>query len=150
MRSWRELPGDDFVIIGGYESGADAAVNLAKAGKQSTVLASTATWNIQSPEPSTELAPYTADRLREVTAAGFSPRPQLLAPLHVKRVERAAAGGFNVIAEWQAADDTPPRRSCAARPTSGRWRRTSATARPSARCGRRRSSCDLLGTYLEE
>ncbi|EOD36336.1 hypothetical protein EMIHUDRAFT_252381 [Emiliania huxleyi CCMP1516] len=28
------LPGDDFVVIGGYESGADAAVNLAKAGKQ--------------------------------------------------------------------------------------------------------------------
>ena len=44
----------------------DAAVNLAKAGKQTTVLGSTATWNVQTPDPSTELAPYTTARLREV------------------------------------------------------------------------------------
>ena len=35
-----------------------AAVNLARAGKRATVLASTATWNVQTPDPSTELAPY--------------------------------------------------------------------------------------------
>jgi putative flavoprotein involved in K+ transport len=39
-----------------------------------------------------------------VTAAGFSPRPKLLAPLRVRRVEKAAKGGFNVIAEWKAAE----------------------------------------------
>ena len=66
VRSWAKLPGDDYVIIGGYESGCDAAVNLAKAGKQATVLASTASWNVQTPDPSTELAPYTNMRLREV------------------------------------------------------------------------------------
>ena len=66
-----ELPGDDFVLVGGYESGVDAAVNLAKAGKRCTLLASTATWNVQTADPSTELAPYTVARLREVTA----PRP---------------------------------------------------------------------------
>lgn len=104
VRSWSSLPGDDFVVIGGYESGVDAAVNLAKAGKQSTVLASTATWNIQSPDPSAELAPYTADRLRQVTAEGFSPRPKLLAPLRVLRVERAPSGGYDVIAEWKKAE----------------------------------------------
>ena len=102
--SWAKLPGDDFLLIGGYESGADAAINLAKAGKQATVLASTATWNVQTPDPSTELAPYTAERLRQVTAPGFSPRPKLLAPLRVERVERAAEGGFNVIATWKAAE----------------------------------------------
>eukprot|EP00966_Prymnesium_polylepis_P176537 4086827-Prymnesium_polylepis.2 len=110
VRSWAKLPGDDFVVIGGYESGVDAAVNLAKAGKQATVLASTATWNVQTPDPSTELAPYTADRLREVTAPGFSPSPKLLAPLRVKRVEKAEAGGFNVVAEWtgDAESQLPP------------------------------------------
>mmetsp|Transcript_29473 Transcript_29473/g.78293 ORF Transcript_29473/g.78293 Transcript_29473/m.78293 type:complete len:496 (+) Transcript_29473:121-1608(+) len=108
VRSWARLPGDDFVIIGGYESGADAAINLAKAGKRSTVLASIATWDICTPDPSTELAPYTAQRLREVTAAGFSPRPKLLAPLRVVRVEKAAAGGFNVVAKWKAAERLPP------------------------------------------
>ena len=104
VRSWASLPGDDFVLIGGYESGADAAVNLAKAGKKCTVLASTASWNAQTPDPSTELAPYTAQRLRDVTAAGFSPRPRLLAPLRVLRVEKAAEGGFNVVASWKAAE----------------------------------------------
>ena len=104
VRSWASLPGDDFVLIGGYESGVDAAVNLARAGKHATVLASTATWNVQTEDPSTELAPYTAERLRQVTAAGFSPRPKLLAPLRVKRVERAQAGGYNVIATWKAAE----------------------------------------------
>lgn len=97
-------------VLTRYESGADAAVNLAKAGKQCTVLASTATWNVQTADPSTELAPYTAQRLRDVTAAGFSPRPKLLAPLRVLRVEKAPAGGFNVTAAWKAteAEDLPP------------------------------------------
>ena len=36
VESWARLPGDDFVVIGGYESGADAAVNLAKAGRSSS------------------------------------------------------------------------------------------------------------------
>ncbi|KAH8061715.1 pyridine nucleotide-disulfide oxidoreductase [Aureococcus anophagefferens] len=80
---------DERVVIGGYESGVDAAVNLARAGKRATVLASTATWNVQTPDPSTELAPYTAPRLRDVVAEGFSPKPKLLAPLRVLRVEAA-------------------------------------------------------------
>jgi len=108
VRSWKEMPGDEYVLIGGYESGVDAAVNLAKAGKQATVLASTATWNVQTVDPSSELAPYTADRLREVTAEGFSPSPKLLAPLRVQRVERAPEGGFNVVAAWKAADNPLP------------------------------------------
>ena len=72
------------------------------------MLASTASWDACTPDPSTELAPYTAARLREVTAAGFSPRPKLLAPLRVLRVEKAAAGGFNVVATWKAAEERPP------------------------------------------
>ena len=72
------------------------------------LLASTASWDACTPDPSTELAPYTASRLREVTAAGFSPRPKLMAPLRVLRVERAAAGGFNVVAAWKAAERLPP------------------------------------------
>ena len=68
------------------------------------MLASTASWNVQTPDPSTELAPYTAQRLREVTAPTFSPKPRLLAPLKVQRVERAEGGGFNVVAVWKAAE----------------------------------------------
>ena len=72
------------------------------------MLASTATWEVSTPDPSAELAPYTAARLREVSAASFSPRPKLLAPLRVLRVERAAGGGFNVVGAWKAAEQLPP------------------------------------------
>jgi len=109
VESWAGLPGDERVVIGGYESGVDACVNLARAGKKVTVLASTPTWNIQTPDPSTELAPYTAERLREVTAPGFhGPSPELLAPLRVLRVEEASEGGFNVVSAWKK-QETPLR-----------------------------------------
>eukprot|EP00966_Prymnesium_polylepis_P316143 7304679-Prymnesium_polylepis.1 len=78
---------------------------LAKAGKRCTVLASTASWNGCTSDPSTEVAPYTATRLREVTAAGFSPGPRLMAPLRVVKVEKAAKGGFDVTAVWKAAEN---------------------------------------------
>ena len=105
VRSWATLPGDDFVVIGGYESGIDAAVNLAKAGKRCRVLASTPCWETKTEDPSAELAPYTAGRLRQVMDPGFAPRPRLYAPLRAVRVEKAARGGFDVTAEWLAADD---------------------------------------------
>ena len=102
VESWAGLPGDERVVIGGYESGVDACVNLARAGKRVTLLASTPTWNVQTPDPSTELAPYTAERLREVMAPGFpGPTPELLAPLRVLRVEEASGGGYNVVAAWK-------------------------------------------------
>ena len=109
VRSWANLEGDERVIIGGYESGVDAAYNLAKAGKRATVLAATATWNVQTPDPSTELAPYTAERLREVTHAAFPTPPTLMSPLRVLRVEEASSGGFDVVAEWQEAPPPPER-----------------------------------------
>ena len=51
------------------------------------MLASTASWNVQNPDPSTEISPYTNARLREVVAPDFAPRPKLLAPLRVLRLE---------------------------------------------------------------
>jgi cation diffusion facilitator CzcD-associated flavoprotein CzcO len=105
VRSWAELPGDDFVIIGGYESGVDAAVNLSKAGKKCKVLASTPCWSVKTADPSFELAPYTAARLRTVLAKGFSPQPSLFAPLRVVRVVKAETGGFRVTAKWKVREE---------------------------------------------
>ena len=59
VRSWKEVEGDDFVVIGGYESGMDAAYNLASTGKRCSVLSSTPYWSFATDDPSTELAPYT-------------------------------------------------------------------------------------------
>jgi len=110
VKSWAGLPGDEYVIIGGYESGIDAAVNLAKAGKKTKVLASTPCWTIQTFDPSTELAPYTSARLREVLSHSFSgPKPELLAPIEVIAVDKASDGsGYNIAAKWKAIDESTP------------------------------------------
>eukprot|EP00944_MAST-04C_sp_MAST-4C-sp1_P012875 g12875.t1 len=86
VKSWANLIGDDFVIVGGYESGIDAASNLSKRGINCTVVSSTAYWKVATPDPSTELAPFTADRLRVAVASKCPPR--LLAPFRVFQVER--------------------------------------------------------------
>lgn len=104
VRSFAAL-GDSFVIIGGYESGIDAAVNLARAGKKCTVLASNPCWRIQTADLSEELAPHTAGRLREVMDPAFrGVRPKLMAPLRVVRVDEvppSEGGGFNVTAVFK-------------------------------------------------
>ncbi|KAH8077331.1 hypothetical protein JL720_10053 [Aureococcus anophagefferens] len=103
VASWATLEGDERVVIGGYESGVDAAVNLARAGKRATVLASTATWNVQTPDPSTELAPYTA-RCPRRRRRGL--RAQAQAPRAAPRAARrgGARGGFDVVAAWREAE----------------------------------------------
>lgn len=111
VRSWAKIPSDDFIFIGGYESGVDATVNLAKAGKRCTILASTPCWSVKTADPSAELAPYTAGHLCDVMAPSFSPKPQLFAPLRVVRVEKATAekgGGFDVHAEWLPMENGDP------------------------------------------
>ena len=62
--SWRKLPDDAYVVIGGYESGMDTAVNLARAGRRVTVLDPTAPWGGDAADPSLSLSPFTRDRLR--------------------------------------------------------------------------------------
>lgn len=102
VNSWGELPGDNFVVIGGFESGMDAASNLSLCGKRCTVVSSTAYWNVATEDPSTELAPYTAERVRKACASPTPPR--LLAPLRVFAVEALKDsdndGGFTVRARW--------------------------------------------------
>jgi putative flavoprotein involved in K+ transport len=63
VSSWTELEGDEYVVVGGYESGMDAAVNLAQAEKRVTVLSNGEAWRADSPDPSVSLSPYTKERL---------------------------------------------------------------------------------------
>jgi putative flavoprotein involved in K+ transport len=65
VESWKDLQGSEHVVIGGYESGIDATVNLAKHDKAVTVIGRRASWAQRLPDPSLELAPYTRQRLRE-------------------------------------------------------------------------------------
>ena len=53
------------MIIGGYESGIDAAFNLVNLGKKVTVLSGGEPWNINHMDPSESLSPYTRERLMD-------------------------------------------------------------------------------------
>ena len=69
--TWKELEGDRFTVIGGFESAADATVSLVQLEKNVTVLARTATWKSDAPDPSIALSPYTRERLEWAHTTGF-------------------------------------------------------------------------------
>jgi hypothetical protein len=98
IRSWTDLAessNGEMVVIGGYESGIDAAVHLANAGVDVTVLASTPFWSVRTLDPSTELAPFTAGRLR--SAMDGSHPPTLLSGSRVVSVEKDEQDGGYVV-----------------------------------------------------
>ena len=64
VKFWGKVKGRDFIVIGGYESGIDAAYHLANKGAKVRVLSSKEPWNSQSSDPSEALSPYTKSRLR--------------------------------------------------------------------------------------
>ncbi|WP_233200365.1 NAD(P)/FAD-dependent oxidoreductase [Blastopirellula marina] len=67
VESWSDLPDCDHLVIGGYESGMDAAIHLAKAGRNVVVLdrAETPPWRREESDPSSTLSTYTLQRLRQ-------------------------------------------------------------------------------------
>ena len=70
VRTWQDLEGDRFTVIGGYESAADAAVSLVQLEKSVTVLARDATWNSDHPDPSISLTPFSRERLEWAHSTG--------------------------------------------------------------------------------
>jgi putative flavoprotein involved in K+ transport len=89
VRSWRDLEGDAFVVIGGYESGIDAAVNLVALCKHVCVLDSSSAWNVDDEDPSVTLSPYTKERLLLAQQSG---QLELVGATHVTCVEHDASG----------------------------------------------------------
>ena len=65
IASYEELDGDDFIIIGGNESGFDAAYNLAYLDKRVRVFDKGCPWKSESSEPSVALSTYSLERTRE-------------------------------------------------------------------------------------
>ena len=62
FRDWEDYQGKYALIIGGYESGIDAAINLLQLGKRVILLSSGEPWKVDDPDPSEVLSPYTRDR----------------------------------------------------------------------------------------
>ncbi|MEO0781994.1 MAG: NAD(P)/FAD-dependent oxidoreductase [Pseudomonadota bacterium] len=70
FKSWRDMPGSEAYVIGGYESGIDAAVGLVNAGKSVTVFDVDAPWGDDHKDPSRALSPFTHQRLRDARRSG--------------------------------------------------------------------------------
>ena len=65
VESWEQIQGEEIYVIGGNESGIDAAIHLSRLGKKVSVLGENSDWEVKTTDPSENLSPYTVDRLRE-------------------------------------------------------------------------------------
>ena len=64
ITSYEELTGDDFIVIGGYESGVDAAYHLSYHDKRVRLFDKKCPWNDKSSDPSIALSTYSLERMR--------------------------------------------------------------------------------------
>lgn len=89
--SWKSVAGKEAVIIGGYESGMDAAVHLARLGTRVTVLdrGDPPPWTNDGSDPSISLSTYTIERLQE---PGIAKRIKLASNADVFEVRRHGRG----------------------------------------------------------
>ena len=70
VTSWDDLNGDERYIIGGSESGVDAAVALAAAGRRAVVFDREEPWERRGSDPSELLSPFTKERLNSAMDSG--------------------------------------------------------------------------------
>ncbi len=70
VTSWDDLNGDERCIIGGSESGVDAAVALAAAGRRTVVFDREEPWKRKGSDPSQLLSPFTKARLNSAMDSG--------------------------------------------------------------------------------
>ncbi len=97
IQSWADLEGDEFIIIGGYESGMDAAANLIALGKKVGVLDRSGAWANPDTDPSISLSPYSLQRLEFVHRSG---RLDLVGNAPIEEV-KPISGGYAVYSEYQ-------------------------------------------------
>ena len=65
IASYDELDGDDFIVVGGYESGVDVAYHLASRDKRVRLFDKNCPWEDKRSDPSLALSPFTRERMRE-------------------------------------------------------------------------------------
>lgn len=89
VKSWQQLKGEEFIVIGGFESGIDAAVNLAHNGKKVKVFDKQEAWNTETSDPSCSLSIYTYNRLKLAIDKGFI---TLKSNSAIKKIEKVKDG----------------------------------------------------------
>jgi thioredoxin reductase len=88
ITTWDHLQEDHYAVIGGYESGVDAAFNLAKRGKRVTLI-DAATNEPETYDPSRVLSPYSGERLADLA---YSDLVELVLDFPVNRVIKTNSG----------------------------------------------------------
>ena len=68
ITNWDEIQGDEFFVVGGYESGMDAAINLAERNRRVIIIDKENLLESEDIDPSRTISPYTKDRLRRVNS----------------------------------------------------------------------------------
>ncbi|MEM7405926.1 MAG: NAD(P)/FAD-dependent oxidoreductase [Pseudomonadota bacterium] len=61
---YEDMEGDDFIVVGGYESGVDAAYHLAHRNKRVRLFDRGRPWRAESSDPSVALSTYSLERMR--------------------------------------------------------------------------------------
>ena len=80
---YEDMEGDDILIIGGYESGIDAAFHLSKSGKKIRVFDRNCPWGEESSDPSIALSTFSFERMRHES---FENNVELFGETSVKSV----------------------------------------------------------------
>lgn len=103
VSDWSDFRTGHYTVIGGYESGIDASVNLIKSGCDVRLLVKQTSWDSHnSDDPSICLSPYTRERLQE---ALLSERLDVCFDVDVTQVAANEDGQFRITARdgrhWQ-------------------------------------------------
>jgi len=88
--SFRDYSHDEAIVIGGYESGIDAAIQLGALQKKVTVLSRGAPWESEDSDPSVSISTYTKERLETVRKLGGE--IELIGKANVYRVVQKGNG----------------------------------------------------------
>lgn len=100
VESWQSWKGESIAVIGGYESGIDAAYHLSRTDKAVVVIDPNAPWKTSDEsDPSLILSPYTVARLRQMEQGLTKGRVRFIAE-KVKGVEEQS-GQFIIRTETQ-------------------------------------------------
>lgn len=92
--SFSDVTGDNCVVIGAYESGFDAALNLVKLGKKVVLIDEENYLELVNSDSSYSLSPYTRDRIKENLE-----RIDYVAESRVERVTHDVNGKYTVVTD---------------------------------------------------
>ncbi|EGO9796903.1 pyridine nucleotide-disulfide oxidoreductase, partial [Enterococcus faecalis] len=93
INSWIEIKGDKQTIIGGNESAIDAAIELAKLGKQVTIYTDTLGLNIRDADPSKRLSPRTRQRFFDLRVNQKKlDTIKIYTTIKVKKIDKTSTG----------------------------------------------------------